>query len=125
MRDYENFTFMVGTEEYMSEFVLTGGHGGVNGGANMFPKLYVGLYQASVNRDFEKIFQLQQKVMQISTTIYKVGHYGSSYIKGVKCSLSVMGICDDYMAEPFHRFREPERLKISQLLEELNYSELL
>jgi 4-hydroxy-tetrahydrodipicolinate synthase len=63
--------------------------------------------------------------MQISTTIYKVGHHGSSYLKGLKCALSVMGICSDFMAEPFHRFKEPERVKIRQLLEELNYRELL
>lgn len=116
---------MVGIEEFMSEFVINGENGGVNGGANMFPKLYVELYNASVNRDFEKITLLQQKVMHISTTIYKVGHYGSSYIKGVKCALSVMGICNDFMAEPFHRFKEPERMKISQFLEDLNYRELL
>ncbi|HBL76791.1 MAG: dihydrodipicolinate synthase family protein [Bacteroidetes bacterium GWF2_42_66] len=125
LRDREDFTFMVGPEEFMSEFVLTGGHGGVNGGANMFPKLYVELYNASVARDFEKITPLQQKVMQVSTTIYNVGHYGSSYMKGLKCALSVMGICSDFMAEPFHRFKEPERLKIEQLLDQLNYKELL
>lgn len=125
LKTRHDFTFMVGPEEFMSEFVLTGGHGGINGGANMFPKLYVNLYNASVNRDFKTIFRLQQKVMQISTTIYKVGHHDSSYLKGLKCALSVMGICSDFMAEPFHRFKEPERLKISQLLEELNYRELL
>lgn len=125
LRDHMDFTFLVGPEEFLSEFVLTGGHGGVNGGANMFPKLYVNLYNASVNRDFETILNLQQKVMQISTTIYNVGHYGSSYLKGLKCSLSVMGICSDFMAEPFHRFKEKERMKIQQLLEDLNYHELL
>lgn len=125
LKDRQDFTFMVGSEEFMSEFVLTGGHGGVNGGANMFPRLYVELYHASVNRDFEKIIRLQQKVMQICTTIYKVGHYGSSYLKGLKCALSIMGICNDFMAEPFHRFKEPERMKISQLLEDLNYRELI
>jgi 4-hydroxy-tetrahydrodipicolinate synthase len=125
LRDYPDFTFLVGPEEFMSEFVLTGGHGGVNGGANMFPGLYVRLYNASVNRDFETIATLQQKVMQISTTIYKVGHYGSSYLKGLKCALSVMGICNDFMAEPFHRFKLQERMKIQQLLEDLNYRELL
>jgi 4-hydroxy-tetrahydrodipicolinate synthase len=125
LRDVQDFTFMVGPEEFMSEFVLTGGHGGVNGGANMFPKLFVELYNASVTRDFEKITRLQQKVMQISTTIYKVGHYGSSYMKGLKCALSIMGICNDFMAEPFLRFKEPEREKIRQFLDELNYKELL
>jgi len=125
LRDRSDFSFLVGPEEFLSEFVLTGGHGGVNGGANMFPKLYVNLYTASVNRDFETISVLQQKVMQISSTIYKVGHYGSSYLKGVKCTLSILGICSDFMAEPFHRFREAERNKMVQLLEELNYRELL
>jgi 4-hydroxy-tetrahydrodipicolinate synthase len=125
LRSRQDFTYMVGPEEFMSEFVLTGGHGGVNGGANMFPKLFVELYNASVTRDFEKITGLQQKVMQISTTIYKVGHYGSSYMKGLKCALSIMGICNDFMAEPFLRFKEPEREKIRQFLDELNYKELL
>jgi dihydrodipicolinate synthase/N-acetylneuraminate lyase len=125
LKERLDFSFLVGPEEFMSEFVLTGGHGGVNGGANMFPKLYVSLYNASVNRDYDTIFRLQQKVMQISTTIYKVGHHGSSYLKGLKSALSIMGICNDFMAEPFHRFRDPERLKINQLLEELNYRELL
>lgn len=125
LRERLDFTFMVGPEEFMSEFVLTGGHGGVNGGSNMFPGLYVNLYNASTNHDFDTIFKLQPKVMQISTTIYKVGHHGSSYLKGLKCALSIMGICNDFMAEPFHRFREPERIKIKQLLEDLNYRELL
>jgi dihydrodipicolinate synthase/N-acetylneuraminate lyase len=125
LKDHPDFTFMVGTEEFMSEFVLTGGHGGVNGGANMFPKLYVELYNASLTHDFEKIVPLQQKVMQISTTIYKVGHFGSSYLKGLKCALSVMGICNDFMVEPFRKFKEPEREKIRLLLDDLNYQELL
>ncbi len=125
LMEHKNFTFMVGPEEITSEFVVMGGHGGVNGGANMFPKLYVDLYNASLNLDFEKIIPLRQKVIQISTTIYSVGHYGSSYLKGLKCALSVMGICNDFMAEPFRKFKEPERRKIRQLLEEINYSMLL
>ena len=125
LRDRHDFTFLVGQEEFMSDFVITGGHGGVNGGSNMFPKLYVELYNASVTREFEKIVPLQLKVMQVSTTIYNVGHYGSSYLKGLKCALSVMGICSDFMAEPFHKFKEPERSKIQQLLEDLNYLNLL
>lgn len=125
LTDRDDFTFLIGPEEFLSEFVLTGGHGGVNGGANMFPKLMVNLYNASAKRDFERIAPLQKKVIQIDTTIYNVGHYGSSYIKGLKCALSLMGICNDFMTEPFHRFKDPEREKIRQALEELNYSELL
>ncbi len=125
LRDRPDFSFFVGPEELMPEFVIMGGHGGVNGGANMFPKFYVELYHASVNRDFDKLSVLREKLMQISTLVYNVGHYGSSYLKGVKCALSLMGICNDYMAEPFRKFKEPERQKVQQILEELNYRELL
>ncbi|MDD4108647.1 MAG: dihydrodipicolinate synthase family protein [Prolixibacteraceae bacterium] len=121
LRDRPDFTFLVGPEEFMAEFVLTGGHGGVNGGANMFPGLYIDLYHAAVNRDFEKIKQLQQSVLQISTTIYTVGHYASSYLKGLKCALSILGICSDFMAEPFHRFKDPERKKIEEALNALDF----
>src|SRR5690606_31696534 len=92
------------------------GHGGVNGGANLYPKLYVDLYDAAVKKDFLKVIELQQKVMQISASIYHVGRYGSSYLKGLKCALSVNGICSDFMAEPFHRFKLPERKKIEEAL---------
>ncbi len=125
LKDRPDFTFMVGPEEIMAEFVLMGGHGGVNGGANMFPKLYVDLYNAAVAHDMPKVLELRNKVMQISTTIYNVGKYGSSYLKGLKCALSVLGLCNDFMAEPFHRFKDPERKLIEQALDQLNYKVLL
>jgi dihydrodipicolinate synthase/N-acetylneuraminate lyase len=125
LRDRTDFTFMIGPEEILAEFVLLGGHGGINGGANMFPKLYTGLYNAAVNRDFERIHVLREKVLQISSTLYGVGHYGSSYLKGIKCVLSIMGICSDFMAEPFRKFKVPEREKIIQHLKDLKYEELL
>ncbi|MFV0267094.1 MAG: dihydrodipicolinate synthase family protein [Draconibacterium sp.] len=66
MKDsHPDFTFLIGPEELLSEFVLMGGHGGVNGGANLFPRLYVDLYKASLKRDFEQIERLRRKVMQI------------------------------------------------------------
>ncbi len=125
LRKNSDFTILVGREEMTSAFVLMGGHGGVTGGANLFPKLYVDLYNASLDRDFERILPLQEKLMQCSTTIYKAGNYGSSYLKGLKCSLSVMGICNDFVAEPFRKFEGPDREKIIKLLDELNYKELL
>jgi 4-hydroxy-tetrahydrodipicolinate synthase len=57
--------------------------------------------------------------MRIHKTVYRVGRYGSSIIKGIKCALSCMGICDDFMAEPFHRFRGPQREAIQKHLVEL------
>lgn len=120
LRDKPEFTLLVGPEEITSEIVLSGGHGGVNGGANLFPKLYVDLYNASVNRDFEKIAELQAKVMEISLALYNIGKYASSYIKGIKTALNLMGVCSDYMGEPFHKFKEAEREIVRKELQKLN-----
>lgn len=125
LKDRSDFTYLVGPEQFMAEFVLTGGHGGVTGGANMFPKLYVDLYKAAANLEMEKVEDLQQKVMQVCSTIYQVGQFSSSYLKGLKCALSVIGICDDLLTEPFEKFNLPERKKIEQALEEINYKTLL
>nr|MCR4584021.1 dihydrodipicolinate synthase family protein [Prevotella sp.] len=91
-----------------------------NGGANMFPELYVAMYDAARHGDLQRVRELQQYVMQISTTIYTVGRHGSSYLKGLKCALSLLGIInDDFVASPFYKFNAPEREKIRQALEAL------
>lgn len=125
MKVYPEFQLFVGPEEMMADAVVLGADGGVNGGANMFPRLYVDLYNAAVAHDFEKIRILQDKVLDVSSAIYTVGKYGSSYLKGLKCALSVMGLCDDFMADPFNRFRKEERDKIEEALTKINYKELI
>ena len=119
LKDKPDFTLLVGPEQLLAESVLLGGHGGVNGGANLIPRLYVDLYNAACARDLPTVITLQEKVMKIATTIYTVGHYGSSLIKGLKCALSHIGICNDFLAEPFHRFRQKERDIIRRYVEEL------
>ena len=116
----KDFAMLVGPEEITGECVLLGGHGGINGGANMFPELYVGMYHAARNRDIETVLKLQQLIMQISTSIYTVGKHGSSYLKGLKCALSLLGIInDDFVASPFYKFEAPERAKIHEALNAL------
>ena len=120
MQHRPDFAMLVGPEEITGECVLLGGDGGINGGANMFPELYVGMYNAAKNRDMETVLRLQQLIMQISTSIYTVGRHGSSYLKGLKCALSLLGIInDDFVASPFYKFEAPERQKIQQALDAL------
>jgi dihydrodipicolinate synthase/N-acetylneuraminate lyase len=119
LQDHPDFSLLMGPEELLAEAVLFGASGGVCGGANILPKLYVDLYNAARSREMEKMEALHKKVIQISTSIYDVGHYQSSYLKGLKCSLSCMGICSDFLAEPFHRFRSTEHNVIRRHLEEL------
>ena len=119
LKDHPDFALMVGREELLAETILLGGHGGVTGGANFHPKLYVDLYDAARARDLSTVEALHEKVMRISSAIYRVGQYESSYLKGLKCTLSCLGICNDFLAEPFHRFRNTERDVIRRHLQEL------
>lgn len=115
-----NFAMLCGPEEMTGELVLLGANGGVSGGANMFPELYVAMYNAATERDIDRLWELEQKIMQISTTIYTVGHHGSSYLKGLKCACQQLGvIADDFVASPFYKFEEPEREKIANALKAL------
>jgi len=120
MQHRPDFAMLVGPEEITGECVLLGAHGGINGGANMFPELYVAMYDAARAGNLARVRQLQQFIMQISTSIYTVGQHGSSYLKGLKCALSLLGIiADDFVASPFYKFNAPEREKISQALSAL------
>lgn len=107
-----NFSLLVGPEEITAETVMMGGNGGVNGGANLFPKLYVALYNAAIAKDFARIEELQDLVMEISTRIYTVGSYGSSYLKGLKGALQALGIVNGNIAPPFTTFDEKEMTKV-------------
>jgi 4-hydroxy-tetrahydrodipicolinate synthase len=115
----DDFSLLVGPEELLAETILLGGHGGVSGGANLYPKLFVDLYKAAKAGDLEKTRKLHRKVIQISSTLYSVGRFSSSFVKGLKCALSIKGICDDYLTDPFHRFKAPERDIIKKHLAEI------
>ena len=119
MRDKPDFSLLMGPEELLGESVMFGGHGGVAGGANINPRLFVNMYEAAKAGDVPRMQELQKAIFE-NRKLYACGKYASGMIKGVKCALNIMGICSDFMAEPFHAFRQPERAKIESLLKELN-----
>ena len=118
-KDSPDFSIFTGTELFLPETIMYGGHGAVAGGANMFPDLFVRLYEASLSNDLEMIAQLRNKVAMLYNTVYNVGKYSSRITKGIKCGLSAMGICNDYMAPPFRKFNAAERKQIENHIEEI------
>jgi len=111
-RDRPDFTLLVGPEELTGEAVLLGGHGGMCGGSNIYPKLYVDLYKAAAAGDLPELNRLHSRIMQISSTVYRVAPEDSSYLRGMKCAVSLKGICRDVMAEPFQAFGPVEREQV-------------
>jgi 4-hydroxy-tetrahydrodipicolinate synthase len=114
-----DFAVLMGPEEMLADGVLSGAHGGVCGGSNLAPRLYVDLYEAATCGDLVRVRELHDRVMRISTTIYAAGPYWSAYLKGLKCALACLGLCADVVAEPFERFGPAERGRIARHLREL------
>lgn len=116
------WSFMIGPEVMLAQSLSLGGDGGVSGGANVFPKLFVSCFNAARDADTEQLQTLMAAIERFQH-VYDVGKYASRHIKATKCCLSLLGICDDFMAEPFNRFLEPERKRVQEILEKLQLPE--
>ena len=114
-----DFALLMGPEGLLMEAMQAGAQGGVCGGANVAPRLFVELYESLAQGDLTRAKQLQSEVHRFGQQIYSVGQHGSAIIKGIKCALSCLGICDDQMAEPFQRFQPRQREEIARRLDEL------
>jgi len=113
------FSIITGTELFLPDAVMHGGHGAIAGGANMFPQLFVKLYEASVNQNSNSVQQLRKKVIFLYNTIYSVSKHPSRITLGIKCALSIMNICNDYAAPPLSRLKAAEREQIEKFLLEM------
>ncbi len=114
-----DWSVLIGPEEKLFDSLQLGGNGGVSGGANLFPKLYVKVIEAHRAGNLARAQELQKQIQRVSDSFYRIGKYSSSIIKGIKCALSCIGVCDDFMAEPFHRFRAEERELVKTRLKEI------
>lgn len=116
-RERPDWTLLMGPEELLAEGIAAGGHGGVNGGALIWPQLLVELGSAALNGDAAHVARLQPRLLSLGR-IYRVSAHPAAIFKALKCALSLLGICDDRMAEPLQAFTEHERAQVRAILAE-------
>lgn len=114
-----DFSLLIGPEEKLAECVPLGAHGGVTGGANVFPRLFVELYEAAIAGEAGRVFKLQSQVLRLPRTIYSVSSAPYAAIRGIKGALGQLGICDDRVACPMLDLNEGERRVIAAHLRSL------
>ena len=114
-----DWRFFIGPEHLLAESLRLGGHGGVNGGALIEPALLVRIYEAAKNGDLAQLAPLQERLLKLGQ-IYSIGQHASRVIKGMKCALSLMGLCSGVMADPLTCFNPPEQDRVRAILEELH-----
>ncbi len=110
-----DWSILMGPEHLLVDAMRLGADGGVSGGANVFPQLFVACYEAARDGREAEAAELLARVHAFQS-VYAIGKYTSRYIKATKCALSLLGICDDFMAEPFNHFLPPERQKVREIL---------
>jgi 4-hydroxy-tetrahydrodipicolinate synthase len=117
-----DWSMFIGPEALLTVAMDLGADGGVAGGANVFPRLFVDCYQAKTAGNMPKVAELNQ-IIDMFQEVYTIGKYASKYIKATKCCLSVLGICDDFMERPFNRFYPQHRAMVEEILNKMNYRE--
>ena len=118
-KDEADFVLFVGPEEQTAQAVLMGGAGGVNGGANMFPELYVKSYEAAVAGDLETVRKCQKAILHISIAIYNV----DGYLPGLKGALELLGLCNRTLALPYTAMSDEKMVVLKAALEGISNQE--
>jgi 4-hydroxy-tetrahydrodipicolinate synthase len=104
-----DWSLLIGPEELLAHAVNLGGHGGVCGGANLFPRLYHALYEAARDGASERVATLQAIVGRVVESLYRLEPGPAAFFKGIKCGLAWMGVCDENFAEPWRPLNSDAR----------------
>lgn len=118
-----DWTFLIGPEHLMAQSVMMGGDGGVNGGANLHPRLFVSLFNAADRKDQKEIDRLQAELVRLGDIYNVAGSGPAGYLRGLKTALEAAGICAGLAAPPFVEIDESDRLKITELVNKLGLNQ--
>jgi 4-hydroxy-tetrahydrodipicolinate synthase len=117
-----DWSILLGPEALLTVSMDLGGDGGISGGANVFPRLFVRCYEAKRAGNVSQVAELNN-IIDAFQEVYTIGKYASKYIKATKCCLSILGVCDDFMERPFNRFYPQHRAMVEAILNKMNYNE--
>ena len=94
-----DLSLLVGPDELTGEAVLLGGDGGVNGSANLNPRLFADLYEAAKRKDSGKVAELQARVLE-QGKLYGTPVTTAGVIRRMKREAARMGLCRNVLAVP-------------------------
>jgi hypothetical protein len=110
-----DWSLLIGPEQMLPQAHALGGHGGVCGGANVRPRLFVDLQAALERGDEALAADLQQKVLSLGR-LYAVGTQPGRVIVGIKAALACLGICSDVPAAWFEHLDDAQAERIREIV---------
>ena len=117
VRNKPEFSVLAGPEHLLAEALMSGAHGGVPGGANLFPRLLTRLYQHFLDAAYDEMYKLKAHIVDVGLPIFQPGEADSGYLSRLKCALSLIGICSDLPTWPYQRASPEEAQAIQRHLQ--------
>ncbi|MBY5950762.1 dihydrodipicolinate synthase family protein [Algoriphagus marincola] len=104
-----DFILLMGPEERLLDALQYGFSGGVSGGANAFPEVYVKCYESFIQGKVEEAQEYQNLIWEISQELYHHVSHPSSYLKGLKECMKLSHLSGGILSPPQRSFTEEER----------------
>lgn len=114
-RKYPGFSVFAGFDDHLLNTLVLGGDGAISASVNFAPSLSVGLYEAFQNGDYEKAFNLHQKLAQLPL-LYQLE---LPFINVVKEATKLCGIdISTYVQPPARVIEKHKKEQIKQVLQQ-------
>jgi 4-hydroxy-tetrahydrodipicolinate synthase len=127
-RERPDWSLMIGQEHLLLQSLELGGDGGVCGGANIYPQLFVHMYDAALVSSDTAIAEQGDVLPHLVDQADRLGMIfrangqaitASSVIRGLKAALAMLGVCRDTVAPPLEPTSAAELHTIEVILHEL------
>lgn len=91
----DNFMLLSGDDLSTMPMIALGGNGVISVTANAFPKEFSDMVNHCFKGEYKSARKIQYKLMEFTTSLFLEGSPG-----GIKASLEVLGICQNYLRLP-------------------------
>jgi 4-hydroxy-tetrahydrodipicolinate synthase len=110
----DDFTLLIGPDGLLAECVLLGGNGGMAAGSNVYPRLFVDLYNAASAGDIPHVVRLHEEAIAFGKAIY----HGNNPLRGLKWGLELLGICSSVLTEPLAKLTAKESAIVERYIDQ-------
>ena len=118
-RHREEWSLLIGPEHLLVEAIKLGGNGGVCGGANLLPRLFVSIYEAAVGGSSKRLTELLATAERLGEIYLTEPPSAASVIKGLKQGLACLGLGNGRVAEPLGEVTMEGKLRIQAIMKQL------
>jgi 4-hydroxy-tetrahydrodipicolinate synthase len=113
----DEFRIFVGEEAIMKRGLLAGAHGGVPASANLVPRLFSLLYQATKAGNLTEADTIEREFRGLDAYLKSLSDTPTSWLSVKKAALQVMGICHGRMSAPQQPLAEGTLTRIREAME--------